>query len=215
MKIYQIPEDMVKAIYLGVDRESFKPADQVKAQNMLNLPAGKRIILHVGTESRRKNVPNLFRAFALLRDILPDVVLIRLGPMRKSSARMIKKLEIGKEVLYFTGVAEEQMPLFYNASHVLVFPSTYEGFGLPVVEAMACGIPVVVSDRTSLPEVVGEAGILIDPISPLSICNGLHRVLSDENLREELSGKVQAQAKNFSWERAALETLKVYKEVLG
>ncbi|NOX97352.1 MAG: glycosyltransferase family 4 protein [Nitrospirae bacterium] len=213
-RFYQIPEDGVKIIYYGVDRESFKPGCRVKAQSTLNLPAGKKIILHVGTESRRKNVPNLFRALAYLRDILPEVILVRVGPVGKTSARIIKKLKIGAQILCFTGVAPERMPLFYQASQVLVLPSLYEGFGLPVVEAMACGIPVVVSGRASLPEVVGSAGVFIDPLSPLSIGKGLHRVLSEESFREELAGKGQAQAKNFSWEKAALETLKVYKEVL-
>ncbi|MGB9880037.1 MAG: glycosyltransferase family 4 protein, partial [Anaerolineae bacterium] len=116
----------------------------------------------------------------------------------------------------FTGyVPDEDLPALYSGADLFVFPSLYEGFGLPPLEAMACGTPVVCSKASSLPEVVGDAALMVDPYDVEALAEAMHRVLSDAVLREELRGKGLARAQQFTWEKAARETLAVYEEVLG
>jgi len=110
-------------------------------------------------------------------------------------------------------VAEEDLPALYNAAEVFVFPSMFEGFGLPVIEAMACGTPVICSNVTALPEVAGEAAVLIDPRSAQGIAGALERVMSDERLRGELAEKGLARAGEFSWPRTAAQTLEIYRRL--
>jgi glycosyltransferase involved in cell wall biosynthesis len=107
------------------------------------------------------------------------------------------------------------LPAFYSAASVVVYPTLYEGFGFPVLEAMACGTPVVTSSVSSLPEVAGDAAVLVDPKSPEDIANGVQRVLTDEALRAELSSRGLLRVRRFTWERAAKETIEVFFEVLA
>jgi len=114
----------------------------------------------------------------------------------------------------FTGyVSQEKLPCLYRNADLFVFPSLYEGFGLPVLEAMACGTPVITSNTSSLPEVAGDAAVLVDPYSVEDIADAMERVLTDPDLRTELSRKGKERAKQFTWEKCARETLKVYEEV--
>jgi glycosyltransferase involved in cell wall biosynthesis len=107
----------------------------------------------------------------------------------------------------------EELPLLYNAAECLALPSLYEGFGLPALEAMACGTPVVCSHATSLPEVVGDAAVLVDPLSVRSLAEGMQNILGDSTLRSELRRKGLERAKQFRWQDSAAKTLKVYREV--
>jgi glycosyltransferase involved in cell wall biosynthesis len=127
----------------------------------------------------------------------------------------VEALDLGGLVRFLHGVPDSDMPGLYNAASVLTTPSFYEGFGLPALEAMSCGTAVVVSDRASLPEVVGEAGLLVDPDEPEDIARALRRVLMDESLRAKMRKRGLAQAARFSWQRVAQETLAVYREVVG
>ena len=106
------------------------------------------------------------------------------------------------------------MPAVYNAASLLITPSFYEGFGLPALEAMTCGTPVIVANRASLPEVIGDAGILIDPADPADIANGMERVLTDTRLRQHLREAGIERASMFSWEKTALATLRAYRNVM-
>jgi glycosyltransferase involved in cell wall biosynthesis len=112
-------------------------------------------------------------------------------------------------------VAEADLPALYSAAEVFIFPSLFEGFGLPVVEAMACGTPVICSNTTALPEVAGDAAILIDPNDARGIAGALERALGDGDLRAELRAKGLARATQFSWERTAARTLKIYRQVVA
>ena len=127
--------------------------------------------------------------------------------------KMICDLNLKEDVLVPGYVPEQDLPMFYNAADVFVFPSLYEGFGLPVLEAMACGAPVVALNSSSIPEVIGDAGILIDPVD---VDNALVRVLedllNDPSRRQVLRERGLERAKQFSWQKAAVETLKVYEE---
>ena len=116
--------------------------------------------------------------------------------------------------MIFTGyVPEEELPLVYNAADLFVYPSLYEGFGLPILEAMACGVPVITSNLSSMPEVAGDAGILVDPNDVNALADAMTRVLTDRVLRATLAAKGLARARSFSWERMAQETLAVYARV--
>jgi len=164
-----------------------------------------------------KNIPTLIKAFYKLKKAMNDVKLIKIGSYEWKSERikilnLIKHLNLEKDVLFFENVSEEILPLFYNASDVFVFPSLYEGFGLPVLEAMACGCPVIASNKASIPEVVGDAGILVEPDED-SLFNSMFNLLKDENLRKEFSKKGLEQAKKFSLEKECEETLKIYKNL--
>jgi hypothetical protein len=127
----------------------------------------------------------------------------------------VEVLHLQGRVRFLHDVPDADLPAMYNAASVLATPSFYEGFGLPALEAMACGTPVVVADRASLPEVVGEAGLLVNPDDPDGIARALARVLTDEPLRARMQELGLAQAGRFTWERAARATLAVYREVMG
>lgn len=176
-------------------------------------------ILYVGSIEPRKNLPRLLEAYALLRQWSADWELVIVGTRNfwKSTpiAAVLERLGM-KGCVHFTGyIPEEDLPAIYNGADLFVFPSLYEGFGLPVLEAMACGTPVVTSNRSSLPEVAGDAAILIDPYDVEAIAAAMQSVLADPCLAEELAVKGLDRASKFNWERTARETITVYEEVLG
>lgn len=176
-------------------------------------------ILYVGSVEPRKNLPRLLEAYALLRQwsVTWDLVIVGARNFWKTTpvAEVFKRLGL-QSCVHFTGyISEEDLPAIYNGADLFIFPSLYEGFGLPVLEAMACGTPVVTSNSSSLPEVAGEAAILIDPYDVDAMAAAMQCILSDPNLAEELAAKGIARAREFSWERTARETIAVYEEVLG
>jgi len=127
--------------------------------------------------------------------------------------KTIRDLNLEEDVLVPGYVPEQDLPIFYNAADVFVFPSLYEGFGLPVLEAMACGAPVVALNSSSIPEVVGDAGILIDPVDvDGALVRALEDLLTDPSRRQLLRERGLKRAKQFSWQKAAVETLKIYED---
>ncbi|MBM2826407.1 MAG: glycosyl transferase group 1, partial [Dehalococcoidia bacterium] len=122
-------------------------------------------------------------------------------------------LGVEDKIAFLGEVPEEELPLFYNTADVLALPSIYEGFGFPALEAMACGTPVVASNRTSVPEVVGDGGILIDPTKPEEWAEQISRVLSDTALAQGLKERAIKRAAQFTWEKTAEETLEVYRRI--
>lgn len=180
-----------------------------------NLPA--EYILFVSTIEPRKNLPTLLRAFRRLRDnYKSDATLVIAGNrgwLVEEVDAVIAELNLGDRVRLLGGVPNEELVHLYNAARVFVLPSFYEGFGLPPLEAMACGTPVIVSNVSSLPEVVGDAGMLIKPEDVEGFTVAMWRVLSDDKLRAEMRAKGLKRAQTFSWERAARETLAVYRQV--
>jgi glycosyltransferase involved in cell wall biosynthesis len=142
------------------------------------------------------------------------VIAGRFGWMVEEVFRQIERLGLEGRV-HFTGyVPRQDLPMVYNLASLFVYPTVYEGFGLPVLEAMACGIPVVTSDVSSLPEVVGEAGILVPPNDEEALSNAILLVWNDPDLRAQLSQQGRRRAANFTWQRTAQETLWVYQQVL-
>ena len=200
-------------VYLGVDTRIFKPGDRSDARKKLGLPMDKKIILHVGSEEPRKNINGLIKSFYGLAKEIPDSVLLRVGEKSSESEKLIGELGIGGKVTYLSGLGLTELSLAYNASDVFVFPSFEEGFGLPVLEAMACGVPVVASNAASLPEIMGEGGSMVEPGDLKKLTGAINAVLKDENIRQSLIDGGIKNVENFSWERTAKETKMVYDEV--
>jgi len=213
IKYLNIPEERITVIYNGVDHSIFKP---VKSK-LFHEP----YILYVGTERARKNLSSLFHAFSRLKWEFKGLKLVKVGPpgrsaeFRKRTIKQIQSLVLDEDVIFVDWVAENDLPYYYSSASLLVYPSLYEGFGLPPLEAMACGCPVVTSNTSSLPEVVGDAAIMVDPYDIDGLANAMREVLTNDGLRKAMIEKGLAQAKKFSWEKTAEETLEVYKKVEG
>jgi glycosyltransferase involved in cell wall biosynthesis len=174
-------------------------------------------VIFVGTLEPRKNVPTLLEAFRRLRDRGYGVHLAivgRKGWLYEEVFATLKELKLAEVVHFLENVNNEDLARLYNAAGCLALPSYYEGFGLPALEAMACGTPVVVSNRSSLPEVVGEAGLIIDPDSAEDLSDALARVLDDSDLRAALRQRGIMRSSQFSWRKAAHQTMAVYERVL-
>lgn len=189
----KVPEHKVVNASCGVDL-SFKPQGP-------RYQPGFPYLLYVGSHSYRKNLTRLFRALARLDRI--DIRLLLTGNPSSELEAELQRLGLVGRVLFTGFVPDEQMPAYYRGAEALVFPSLYEGFGLPPLEAMACGTPVITSNVCSLPEVVGNAGIMVDPYDTDALAGAIERVLSDSALRIELQQRGIIQAQRFSWERTA------------
>lgn len=208
----EIPENKISVIYNGIDRSIFKPYHNVKA---LDRP----YILYVGSERPRKNLDRLIEAFAILRKEFAALRLVKVGDPGRSDAyrgQTMKKLDslgITEDAIFIGHLSELDLAHIYTSAVLLAYPSLYEGFGLPPLEAMACGCPVVSSNTSSLPEVMGEAGIMVDPYDTDGLAQAMREVLTNRKLRDEMVRKGLEQAKKFSWERAAEQTQEVYDKV--
>lgn len=175
-------------------------------------------MLYVGSIEARKNLVRLLEAYARLRPWSQQWKLVIVGARRWQAGPVLdtlQRLELLQDVYLPGMVAEEALPAFYNGADLFVFPSLYEGFGLPVLEAMACGTPVITSNTSSLPEVAGDAALLVDPQDVEAIAQAMRRVLEDSHLAANLRAKGLRRAQQFSWERTAQETIAVYERVLG
>ena len=213
LRVYGLDDSRVTVVYAGV-RASFRPAPSAARAAVAqkhNLPA--RFILALGTIEPRKNLVTLLEAYRWLKTRglgLKLVVAGRVGWLAQATLQRLRSLGLEGEVLLPGYIPDEDLPALYSAAALLAYPSLYEGFGLPVLEALACGTPVVCSDASSLPEVAGDAALMVNPLDVAAWGQAITRVLADEDLREEMRIKGLAQAARFSWERAAQETLAVY-----
>jgi len=214
-----VPPERVTTVHLAaapVYRPITDRQEVRRAVNRYGLPSD--FIIFVGTLEPRKNVPTLLKAFHDLRHRAYDVHLAivgRKGWLYEEVFAALTKLKLADHVHFLENVPYEDLARLYNAASCLTLPSHYEGFGLPPLEAMACGTPVVVSDRSSLPEVVGDAGLLVDPDSPEELSAALARVLEDSELRAALRQRGLARSSEFSWAKAAHQTMAVYEQVLN
>jgi glycosyltransferase involved in cell wall biosynthesis len=221
INLFAVPAQRVDVVYNGVD-DAFcpAPADQVaRFRRQKGLP--EHFILHVGTLEPRKNLVRLIHAFALLRRQTrdwPDLKLVLVGGKGwyyQDIFEAVRRLQLAEEVLFTGFVADRELPWWYRAATVFAYPSLLEGFGLPVAEAMACGTPTVTSALSSLPEIAGDAALLVDPTSEDELALALHQVLTDPNLARDLRERGLRQAARFSWKDTAFETANVYRRVLG
>jgi len=174
-----------------------------------------RFFLYVGTLEPRKNVPTLLRAYSCLvsRGIHDPLVIVgKKGWMFGDIFATVKTLKLEDKVVFTGYVPDEDLPYLYNGARLFVYPSLYEGFGLPVLEAMACGTPVITSNVSSMPEVVGDAGLLIDPRDHTQLAQAIELIITNDDLSKLLRERGLQRAAQFSWERTARETLKVYTQ---
>src|SRR6185312_5340968 len=181
----------------------------------------KPFVLYAGNIKPHKNLERLIEAFNLLRLHSPDlrdVQLLIIGDEISKYAtlrRAVHRHKLHKHVRFFGFVPDQTLAALYRLANVFVFPSLYEGFGLPPLEAMASGTPVITSNVSSLPEVVGDAALLIDPYEPRAIADAVRRVLADPELREDLRQRGLRRVKEFSWERSVRRVREIYGEVMA
>ena len=220
IETYGVKPQRVTAIPLAAP-EHFGPiSDNRELQRVRhNYGIDRDYILSVGSIQPRKNLARLVRAYASLRgdgsaDTLPKLVLVgKCAWLYDETLRALDETNV-KDAVVLTGyVPERDLPALYSGALCFVYPSYFEGFGLPPLEAMKCGSPVVVGNRTSLPEVVGDAALAVDPFDVDAIAGAIRRLVNDSALRRELSIKGQERANEFTWRETAKKTLAVYKEV--
>ncbi len=218
IKYYGIPEDNIQVIYEAAD-SVFKPPsleekETVARRYNLNFP----YILYVGTLEPRKNILILIKAFEMLKEADAGRKLVitgKKGWKYDSIFEYIAAKDLHRDVIFTGYVPNVDLPGLYNSADLLAYPSQYEGFGLPPLEAMACGCPVITSNTSSLPEVVGDAGIQIDPGNPKLLADAMLWLLNDDSTRKEFVRKGLERSKQFGWKKCAEETLQIFREVQG
>ncbi len=209
-KYLKVSAKKIAVIYPGLSQ-----LDKPNHQLPNNLKT-KSYILFVGTVEPRKNLVGLFKAYSLLplrlQEQYPLVIVGAEGWNVGETYDAFKTLKLEGKVKFLGFVSDASLAKLYQEAAVFVYPSLYEGFGLPVLEALSFGTPVVTSNISSLPEVAGQAALLVDPLEPKSICRGLQEVLEHQEVIERLKKEAEKQVKKFSWETAAKKTLKVLEE---
>ncbi|MGE0812136.1 MAG: glycosyltransferase family 4 protein [Vicinamibacterales bacterium] len=212
--------DQVQVVYNGIDARftavpDEEAVDRVRQRFQLTHP----FVLYVGNIKPHKNLERLIAAFAAVRADGPDdLKLVVIGDETSKHPTVrhaVHRHRLDKHVRFFGFQPAPTLVIFYRLARVFAFPSLYEGFGLPPLEAMANGTPVVTSNVSSLPEVAGDAALLVDPYDVGAIAEGLRRALTDEALRQDLIARGRARVQDFSWTRATARTLEVYRQVLG
>lgn len=221
VKYLGVPKKKVKVVFLATGKD-FKPVESKELLSRVaekyHLPA--RFILYVGDVNYNKNLLRLVEAFANLKEKKLGLVLVgkafenKVLCETKQIRDLVKYFNLEKRVFFPGFVLPEDLPLVYNLAEMYCQPSLYEGFGLQILEAMACGCPVVTGSFSSLPEVAGEAAILVNPQKVESITEGMYKVIKDEKLRCKMIKQGFIQTKKFSWEKTALETIKIYEKIL-
>ncbi|MBN1178973.1 MAG: glycosyltransferase family 4 protein [Anaerolineae bacterium] len=219
VRLLSVPAERVTTVHLAAD-PTFGRADAARLRQTLaqyDLTPG--YILFVGTLEPRKNVPGLLAAYHILRDrgevTAPLVAVGGRGWLYEETFETVETLNLAAHVRFLHDVPNADLPALYTGAALLTTPSFYEGFGLPALEAMACGTPVVISNRGSLPEIVGGAGVEVDPEEPEAIAAGIAAVLGDPDLRARLVQAGSARAAQFTWQETARKTVEVYRGVLG
>jgi len=218
---FGVSSDKVYVVPHGVDHQRFYPAAGLDGSWARKLGLREGYILHVGTLSSRKNIPTLLRAFARLRSqgqgLSRQLVLAgQEAPGLAGAAEIhesVRQLDLTSSVVFAGHVSDERLPGLYARASVLAMPSLYEGFGFPILESMAAGTPVVASNTSSLPEVAGDAAILVAPLDEQALAAAIADILFNPQLGQELRSKGLKRAQQFSWQRAASETMAIYRRV--
>ena len=216
IEAYRVPAEKVTVAYPGVDPKSFYPRsakdkEEIKRKYGINKP----FLLFLGTLEPRKNVPAILKVYADLpnrRDF--NLVLAgKRGWLSEEIFRTVADLGLEEDVIFTGYVPEEDRPKLMSAAEVFVFPSFFEGFGMPVVEAQACGTPVVTSNTTSLPEAAGKGAVLVDPKNVYQLARAIEEVLSSGSLREKLVKKGLANARRFDWNESARKLIEIFNRL--
>ncbi len=218
IRVYQTPAEKITVTHLGLAK-NLHPMGYEEVQPVLDKYdlVYQKYILFLGTIQPRKNIIRLVEAFQKLKkeNHIEEKLIIAGGRgwLWEPILKKIKMVGIDGSVRYVDYFKSEDLPYLYAGAKLFTLPALYEGFGFPPLEAMSSGVPVVVSNLSSLPEVVGEAGLLVDPNSVESIAEGLLKVLTDENLRQEMIAKGLIRVKDFTWESTARKTLEVFESL--
>ncbi len=206
IRYLNVPEEKISVIPLGVDRHGFHtgyPAARIKKVKQKYGLEGE-YLLYVGTIEPRKNLKRLIEAYAQLPLYVPKLVLVgKKGWLYQEIFQTVERLGLKKRVVFLGYAADQEIPLIMAGAKCFLFPSLYEGFGLPPLEAMACGVPVVTANCSALPDVVGDAAVLVEPDKTESIRQGILAVLEKEELRKQMIERGIQQAKKFSWKKTA------------
>jgi glycosyltransferase involved in cell wall biosynthesis len=220
IELYEVPPEKIDVIYEGVS-DRFRPIEDRQLldtfRNEYCLP--EVYMLAVGTLEPRKNLEGLFRAYSHLKSIFshpPPLVVVGLRGWKTTGIyKTMVELGIEDDVIFTDYVHDEHMPLIYNAARLFVMPTFFEGFGLPVVEAMACGTPVACSDISTLREVAGEAALFFDPNDPESIAGTIRKFLSSKKKREQFAREGLERSTRFSWRLTARKTIRCYERTMA
>lgn len=220
LKYFPQHSGKIRVVPCGVDTEKFRPCDDMERISQVKTSLGIEgdYFLYVGTIEPRKNLGRLIFAYNALAKKLPDAPKLVLaggkGWLCDDIYAKVTELQLEDKVIFTKYVPSEDMNPLMCGALAFVFPSIYEGFGMPPLEAMACGVPVLTTGEASLPEVTGDCAVICDAYSPKSIAEGLYRLCRDEKLRLELSRRGLERAKQFTWERSAEALHKIYKELV-
>lgn len=215
-----IAPEKIAVVYLGIDHERFRPLSVPGSiRERYRLPQGRRYLLYVGSEDPRKNLITLVQALAQVRSELPDVELIKAGrshcdPERQRLVQLATELGVRTAIHFLEEIPEEHLPLLYNLAELYVTPSLYEGFGFPLLEAMACGTAVVYAGAGSLPEIAGNAGIAVSPCTADLLAGALLSVLKRREEQARLRTAARERAAEFTWSATTQSTLAVYRRVM-
>jgi glycosyltransferase involved in cell wall biosynthesis len=218
IQILHIPADKISAVPLGIGDEFHRITDPSlleACRQRYDLP--QDFFLYVGLVEPRKNLPLLLGAYARLAQVEdpPTLVVVgRMGWMVEDVFRQIESLQLQDRVKFTGYIPDPDLPLVYNLAQILLYPSRYEGFGFPPLEAMACGTPVITTAVSAMQDQVGEAGLLVPPQDEPALFDAMRRLMHDRLLRNDLSTRGQRQANNFTWDQTALKTLQVYQRVV-
>ncbi|MEF9953396.1 glycosyltransferase family 4 protein [Clostridium sp.] len=218
IRIFDVPPDNIKVTHLAADH-IFKPLDKETTKSYIKEKYNieKDFLLYLGGFSARKNVRSILIAFSkIYKKLSKDLNIVIIGPSKDEHQKLTelaKTLGI-EDRIQFTGyVPHEDLPLFYNACETFIYPSLYEGFGLPPLEAMSCRCPVITSNISSIPEIVGDGAYLINPRSIEELTTAIEKMVDDTALRSSYIEKGFTRSAEFSWEKTAKETLEVYKSI--
>ncbi len=219
IQAFGVSPEKVHTVYCGVD-SNFKPLPSTaiaafKAKK--GLP--EKFILRLGTIEPRKNVEGLIKAYALWRKQDKNAPKLFIaggkGWYYQQVFQLVEELGLNEHIIFPGYLPQKDLPLWYNASNLFVCPSHFEGFGLPVLEAMACGTPIITSNVSSLPEVAGEAGLLVDPTDTKALSQAMQSVFHNAELTRQMQEKGLAQAAKFNWRKTAAQTAQIYSRVVG
>lgn len=212
IKIFEIHHEKIGVIYEGVEKEEVDKEERKKIREKYNLK--KNFILFIGTLEPRKNIVNLIEAFLQLikdKELKEKIELVLVGKKGWKYKEIFEKLKEAENIKYLGYLSSQEKFALLKEAEIFVFPCLYEGFGLPILEAMSLGIPVITSNLSSMPEVGGKAAIYIDPKDTNEITEALRKILQDEFLRERLKEEGMIRAAKFSWKKCAQETIKFYQ----
>lgn len=212
IQILKVHEDKIAVIYPGCNILNIKN-ETPKQYEKYDIKC--RYILSVGTIEPRKNHIRLIKAFELLKkEYKEEIKLVIVGQKGWLYQNIMKEIETNKDIIYLGYLTKEELLIFYQKASVFIYPSLYEGFGLPLLEAMKCGVPIISSHLDVIKEVVDDAAILINPEKIEEIKEAMYKILTCQNIKDKLVAKGLERVKKFSWKKTAQETLKVYNELV-